>query len=95
MPDSDGMTRRGFLGTSAGAALIGLRPALAAAAVNQEALARDADIWGYPLVLFGRYRDDYRQQGNPLNQLIVQTSLSTPATPGGGPGCRWCSGCWP
>ena len=85
MPDSDGMTRRGFLGTSAGAALIGLRPALAAAAVNQEALARDAYIWGYPLVLFGRYRDDYRQQGNPLNQLIVQTSLSTPATPGGGP----------
>jgi hypothetical protein len=48
-------------------------------------IARDAYIWGYPLVMFGRYLDAYKAAGNPLNQFLVQSAMSTPATPGGGP----------
>jgi hypothetical protein len=79
------ITRRGILRTGFAAALISGSPALADAGEAPEALARDAYIWGYPLVLFGRYLDAYRQKGNPINQFIVQSALSTPSTPGGGP----------
>jgi hypothetical protein len=85
MPISHWITRRGFLGASAAAALIGPRPAWGQSGTAEEALARDAYIWGYPLVMFGRYLDAYKQQGNPLNQFVAQSALSTPSTPGGGP----------
>ncbi len=76
------LTRRRALQTGAAALLP--TPAWATAD-TPESLARDAYIWGYPLVLFGRYLDTYKAQGNPLNQFMVQTVLSTPTTPGGGP----------
>ncbi|HEX4507673.1 MAG TPA: DUF1254 domain-containing protein [Alphaproteobacteria bacterium] len=66
----------------------GLLPALPLSAESQdtpESLAHDAYIWGYPLVMFGRYLDTYKAQGNPINRFVVQSALSTPATPGGGP----------
>jgi hypothetical protein len=65
------------------AALPGWRHAIAADPDGD--LARDAYIWGYPLVMFGRYLDAYKKAGNPLNQFLVQTAMSTPETPGGGP----------
>src|ERR1700743_2937913 len=83
---SQWITRRRLL--QAGLAAVTLPyglPVSAEVDEDPEALARDAYIWGYPLVLFGRYLDAYRQKGNPINQFIVQSALSTPATPGGGP----------
>jgi hypothetical protein len=83
------ITRRRALQTGAAAALAGIPVARASSETptdQTDALARKAYIWGYPLVMFGRYRDAYKQQGNPLNQFLVQTALSTPSTPGGGPG---------
>jgi hypothetical protein len=52
---------------------------------SPEALARDAYVWGYPLVSFGRYRDAYLAKGNPLNQFVAQPELTTPAARTGGP----------
>ncbi len=86
MVSSQWITRRRALQT--GLATVTLpygAPVSAAVGEDTAALAREAYIWGYPLVLFGRYLDAYRQKGNPINQFIVQSALSTPATPGGGP----------
>ena len=52
---------------------------------SPEALARDAYVWGYPLVSFGRYRDAYLAKGNPLNRFVAQQALTTPAARTGGP----------
>ena len=79
------VTRRRVLLTGLAAALASGSSAVADTGEAAEALAREAYIWGYPLVLFGRYRDAYRQKGNPINQFMVQAALSTPSTPGGGP----------
>jgi hypothetical protein len=79
------ITRRGVFRTGLAAALAYRSPAWADAGETPEALACDAYIWGYPLVSFGRYRDAYRSKGNPINQFVVQSALSTPTTPGGGP----------
>jgi hypothetical protein len=79
------MTRRRVIQTGFAAALTSGSPVLADTGEAPETLARDAYIWGYPLVLFGRYLDAYRRNGNPINQFIVQSTLSTPSTPGGGP----------
>src|SRR3984885_8155129 len=80
------ITRRRVLQTGLATAALPYSTATwAGAPADAEALARDAYIWGYPLVLFGRYLDAYRQMGNPINQFIGQSALSTPATPGGGP----------
>jgi hypothetical protein len=82
------ITRRRMLQTGmatlAGVPLMGAG-AMAAGAEANDAIARDAYIWGFPLVMFGRYLDAYKQQGNPLNQFLIQSALSTPSTPGGGP----------
>jgi hypothetical protein len=78
------MTRRAVLGAGLAAGLIPAVP-LRADTDTPEALAHDAYIWGYPLVMFGRYLDTYKAQGNPANRFVVQSALSTPATPGGGP----------
>jgi hypothetical protein len=79
------ITRRRVLQAGLATALPYSTATWAGAPADAEALARDTYIWGYPLVLFGRYLDAYRQKGNPINQFIVQSALSTPATPGGGP----------
>jgi hypothetical protein len=79
------ITRRMVLRTGLAAGLIPSLPVWADAGDTPESLAAAAYIWGYPLVLFGRYLDAYRQKGNPINQFIVQSALSTPLTPGGGP----------
>ncbi len=83
---SERITRRMVLQTGLATAMQPYcTPAWAGTSEDPEALARDAYIWGYPLVLFGRYLDAYRQKSNPTNQFIVQSALSIPATPGGGP----------
>src|ERR1700733_5482078 len=82
---SQWITRRRVLQTGLVAAFTPGRPGWADTGEAAQALAQDAYIWGYPLVLFGRYLDAYRQKGNPINQFIGQSALSTPATPGGGP----------
>jgi hypothetical protein len=79
------ITRRSVIQSGLAAAFTPSLPAWADAEETAESLARNAYIWGYPLVLFGRYLDAYRQTGNPINQFIVQSALSTPSTPGGGP----------
>jgi hypothetical protein len=79
------ITRRSVIQTGLAAALVPSLPAWADTSATPESLAVAAYIWGYPLVLFGRYLDAYRQNGNPINQFIVQSALSTPSTPGGGP----------
>lgn len=84
MPVSHRITRRRILKTGI-AALARTSSAWATPVGSREALARDAYVWGYPLVMFGRYLDAYKQQGNPLNQFLIQSALSTPSTPGGGP----------
>ncbi len=85
MSVSHWITRRGLLLSGLGAAFAPALPLLADTDNSPEALARDAYIWGYALVMFGRYLDAYKAQGNPINQFVVQSALSTPATPGGGP----------
>jgi len=85
MSVSQWITRRGILRSGLAAGLVPALPALADMPDTAEALAHDAYIWGYPLVMFGRYLDAYKAQGNPINQFVVQSALSTPATPGGGP----------
>src|ERR1700733_16304692 len=88
------ITRRRVLQTGLATAALPYSTATwAGAPADAEALAREAYIWGYPLVLFGRYLDAYRQKGNPINQFIVQSALSTPATPGGGPNVDAIYGC--
>jgi len=79
------LTRRRALQTGAAALMSGMPSSWAKADTDTPNPRADAYIWGYPLVLFGRYLDTYRAQGNPLNQFLVQTVLSTPTTPGGGP----------
>ena len=79
------ITRRGVVQAGLAAAFIPTLPAWADTGEAPESLAAAAYIWGYPLVLFGRYLDAYRQAGNPINQFMVQSALSTPSTPGGGP----------
>ena len=85
MPAFHAITRRRVLLTGIASTLAGTSPAWAEPAETPDVLARDAYIWGFPLVMFGRYLDAYKQQGNPLNQFLVQSALSTPSTPGGGP----------
>ncbi|HTJ62412.1 MAG TPA: DUF1254 domain-containing protein [Alphaproteobacteria bacterium] len=77
------ITRRKVLQGGIAATLPTWRHAIAADPDGD--VARDAYIWGYPLVMFGRYLDAYKKAGNPLNQFLVQSAMSTPATPGGGP----------
>jgi len=85
MSVSQWITRRGVLRSGLAAAFVPSLPALANTPETPETLAHDAYIWGYPLVMFGRYLDTYKAQGNPINRFVVQSALSTPATPGGGP----------
>jgi hypothetical protein len=85
MSVSHWMTRRSLLRTGFAVGLVPALPLRADVAYTPETLAYDAYIWGYPLVMFGRYLDAYKAQGNPTNQFVVQSALSTPATPGGGP----------
>src|SRR5215472_2870962 len=82
---SDWITRRGLLRSGLSAAFVSALPLRTKADDTPEVLAHSAYIWGYPLVMFGRYLDAYKKQGNPINQFVVQSALSTPATPGGGP----------
>src|SRR6185437_16243125 len=85
MSVSQRITRRTVLRAGLAAGLIPALPLRADTKDTPESLAHDAYIWGYPLVMFGRYLDTYKAQGNPINQFVVQSALSTPATPGGGP----------
>ena len=85
MSISFGLNRRWFLQAGVASTLAASVPAWAVPDDTPQAIAQEAYIWGYPLVSFGRYLDAYTQQGNPLNQFLVQAALSTPSTPGGGP----------
>jgi hypothetical protein len=79
------INRRAVLRAGLAAGIVPALPLSADTKDAPETLAHDAYIWGYPLVMFGRYLDTYKAQGNPINQFVVQSALSTPATPGGGP----------
>ncbi|MDV7215905.1 DUF1254 domain-containing protein [Streptomyces prunicolor] len=85
-------TRRRLLALApAGAAALALGvPAPAASAVSaagtdRAALAQEAYIWGFPLVMMETYLASAREQKVPVNRLFVANSLATPATKAGGP----------
>jgi hypothetical protein len=89
-PVGAAFTRRRLLALApAGAAALVFgspAPASAAAACpDRAAIAQEAYIWGFPLVMLQTYLASARQQGVPLNRLFVANSLATPATQGGGP----------
>jgi hypothetical protein len=63
-----------------------LIPRFAALAAGDKAeVARQAFIWGFPLVLTGRYLDIAAKAGAPLNQFLLSPDLATPATHAAGP----------
>jgi len=84
MPNLSELNRRRFLQlagiTTAG---IGAMPfaRYANAAVSDEpsAIAQDAYIWGFPLVLMQRYAGSARQKDIPLNRFLGKQHLSRPA----------------
>ena len=61
-------------------------PELSALAADDKAdIARQAFIWGLPLVLTGRYIEIAARAGAPLNQFLLSPDLATPATHAAGP----------
>ncbi|CUU56207.1 Uncharacterized conserved protein [Parafrankia irregularis] len=56
-----------------------------ATASDVTALARDAVIWGLPLVLFGRYLDAATDNGVPFNRFLMSTEIATPRSRSVGP----------
>ena len=71
------VTRRSILQGVAATALIKMPTAWAeAAADTPETLARDAYIWGYPLVMFSRYLDAYKQHRVCFFYLNVGTEIA-------------------
>jgi hypothetical protein len=48
-------------------------------------LARDAVVWGFPLVLFGRYLDAAIEAGVPYNEFFMSTEIASPQSRSVGP----------
>jgi len=58
-----------------------------AAARDRAELAEDAFIWGFPLVLTGRYVRLAAERDFPFNQFYLNTRLATPQLKIVGPNC--------
>ncbi|MET0544943.1 MAG: DUF1254 domain-containing protein [Caulobacterales bacterium] len=71
--------------------LAGAATAISAAACSKPApaasasLAEDAAIWGFPLVLTGRYLELAKKSGSTLNQFYLNPNLATPSLKVPGP----------
>jgi hypothetical protein len=84
------INRRHFLWlTGAGAAAMGATSfassAFAADSDDTSAIAQDAYIWGFPLVLVEWYFELARQKNIPVNQFFAKQHLATPADKTAGP----------
>ncbi len=84
--DTLSSSRRHFLLATGLAASSLLVPRIAARAADDKAeIAFQAFIWGFPLVLTGRYLDIAAKAGAPFNQFLLSPDLATPATHAAGP----------
>jgi hypothetical protein len=73
-------TRRRFLAASAGLGIVAAAPAFAATEPqNSVALAEQAAIWGFPLVLTGRYLKLSQNAKFAFNELHLNNDLATPS----------------
>jgi hypothetical protein len=84
MLDASTSTRRRFLATGISATAL-VAAGRAVGAQPDSALAERAFIWGFPLVLTGRYRDLAVRQGAPFNRFTVTPTLATPSLKAPGP----------
>jgi hypothetical protein len=48
-------------------------------------LARETVVWGFPLVLFGRYLDAAMEAGVPYNEFFMNTEIASPQSRSVGP----------
>lgn len=79
-------TRRSFLAASAGLGALAAAPAFAATEVQSSvALAEQAAIWGFPLVLTGRYLKLSQDAKFAFNELHLNNDLATPSLHVAGP----------
>jgi hypothetical protein len=84
------MNRRQFIWlTGVGAAAVGATSftssAFGADSDDPAAIAQDAYIWGFPLVLMEWYFESARQSNIPVNQFFAKQHLATPADKTAGP----------
>ncbi|NIK88784.1 hypothetical protein FHS83_002102 [Rhizomicrobium palustre] len=73
------MTRRHALQWAGAGFAASIVPALAQDSASPEALAEEAFIWGFPLVISDTLFRSAQQKGENINRFVVQGALSTPA----------------
>lgn len=79
------LSRRGLLGGALAAGAAGLAPAAYAESADPRAQAEAAAIWGFPLVLNGRYLQLSQNAGIGFNELHLNQDLATPSLHVAGP----------
>jgi hypothetical protein len=83
--------RREFIERAGVAAALGIGalstvvPAFAAQTEDLSAIARDAYIWGFPLVKTHLYRDVIREKRVPINRFVGKSNLAKPSDRAVGP----------